>query len=464
MITRFNVLKLFGICSLLTLTTNFPSGFTNSSVNTAVKELHVIKEIKTYSYQKGVVKGWQLTEVCESLVRSATLNCWFVSQIFGAIFAPFLTDHYGRKVAYHVASLVMLMSTAFQYFAVIYYIPEIFIIGRSFCAFCSPLSDAALIMYLQECSPAHLRGAFSFMCEIGYGLMCLLGMILGMRAVLGYKLSLLIGFSLIPQVFLTIFLVFIPETPKYLMITRNDRVRALKSLEFFQGKKSDTIRSSINVLTTWHLRQAVILTLFILVLSLPFYPVLQSSTYFSSIAEFSSMILMLLLTVSSVIGTTFVDRYPRRTLLFIFGILSTVFLTLFSVTASLSGVLWWMKYASLILAFVKSFCRMVVGPMTWFLGLELVGQKHRATVFCFCFAVCNILIAITNFASVPLFEHVGPLTFIPLYVVPSVLALVYLYIYLPETWNREIYQIVKSLRSRSMNATVNYENRSTYKV
>lgn len=65
-----------------------------------------------------------------------------------------------------------------------------------------------------------LRGAFSFMCEIGYGLMCLLGMVLGMRVVLGDSLSQLLSVSIVPQALFVSFLFFIPETPKYLMITK----------------------------------------------------------------------------------------------------------------------------------------------------------------------------------------------------------------------------------------------------
>lgn len=65
----------------------------------------------------------------------------------------------------------------------------------------------------------------------------------------------------------------------------------------------------------------------------------------SEIAELSSTILMVLLTVSSVIGTTFVDKFPRRLLLFIFGGIATTFLLFFVICASLCDYFWWMKYA-----------------------------------------------------------------------------------------------------------------------
>uniref|UniRef100_A0A915AR32 Major facilitator superfamily (MFS) profile domain-containing protein n=1 Tax=Parascaris univalens TaxID=6257 RepID=A0A915AR32_PARUN len=186
--------------------------------------------------------GWHLDETGYSFIRSITLNCWFVSQVFGAILAPMFTDLYGRKVAYVISALVMLVASTMQYIATITALPELLIAGRLLCGLCSPLSDAALILYLQECSPLEMRGAFSFLGETGYGLMCVFGMVLGMRSVLGHSLPQLFGVSVIPQVFFVVLLLFLPETPKFLMIIRNDRFGALKSLEFFQGEKKDNER------------------------------------------------------------------------------------------------------------------------------------------------------------------------------------------------------------------------------
>lgn len=88
---RGNVYRLFGICVALSLITNLPSGFTNSSVNTAVEELRgFIRE----SYAR---RGWVLSDTMESIFRSATFNCWFVCQIISSIISPYITDTYGRR-------------------------------------------------------------------------------------------------------------------------------------------------------------------------------------------------------------------------------------------------------------------------------------------------------------------------------------------------------------------------------
>lgn len=88
---RQNVARLFGICVALSLITNLPSGFTNSSVNTAVEEL------RSFIHESYARRGWHISDTLESLIRSAIFNCWFVCQIIGSIASPYITDNYGRR-------------------------------------------------------------------------------------------------------------------------------------------------------------------------------------------------------------------------------------------------------------------------------------------------------------------------------------------------------------------------------
>lgn len=114
----------------------------------------------------------------------------------------------------------MTLAALIQFLGSVFYMPELLILGRSLAAFASPLSDASLILYIQESTPVAFRATFSFLGEIGYGLACVLGMILGMRSVLGDSLSNLLLYSIFPGIPFCLFLWFIPETPKFLMIVR----------------------------------------------------------------------------------------------------------------------------------------------------------------------------------------------------------------------------------------------------
>ncbi|KAI6178978.1 Solute carrier family 2, facilitated glucose transporter member 1 [Aphelenchoides besseyi] len=480
MISRWNLIKLFIISFVLTSITNFPSGFTNSSVNTAVREL---RSFINESYYR---RGYDFNTATQDLIYSAILNCWFVVQVLGSMIAPFITDKYGRKFAYLVSTTIMTAGSALQFLATFIHSPELLMLGRLSAGLMSPLSDAALILYLQETSPVQFRGSFSFLGEIGYCFMCLLGMVLGMRSVLGDSLRNLLGFSILPGVVAVFFLFFMPETPKFLMISRRNRIKALASLRFFQGdkKENDRIlddfmregtldehkkRSSIReVLSTWHLRFAVFLACAVLVLTLSFYPILQSSTRFfehieieSELAEFSSTGLMVAFTLACMFGSLFIDRYPRRYLVLISGALATFFLTLFIVFSGISHLHWKLKYFALGALFLYAITfGMVLGPVSWFVAPELVSQRHRSTLFCLCYGINNVLIAITNFATSSLYSSFGALVMGPLLVVPSIISLVIIYLYLPETLGKETHEIVRAIRYRRKH-TSNDDSRSS---
>uniref|UniRef100_A0A8R1I1V0 MFS domain-containing protein n=1 Tax=Caenorhabditis japonica TaxID=281687 RepID=A0A8R1I1V0_CAEJA len=425
---RWQTFRLISIYAALSAITNFPSGFTNSSVNTAVEKLH--KFIATSLSQD----GQPVDENTIALFQSATLNCWFVAQIFGSIMTPMISDRFGRKVGYIVCVLTTILATLVQYFSMCFYMPWGLIFGRSLTALVSPLGDACLLLYVQETSPLEIRGMSSFLCEIGYGTMCVLGMVLGMKSVLGESLSRLLLLSLIPLVFSFFFVARIPETPKFLMIMRGNREKAMQSLEYFQGVSSDNYHilneyqaermtensckdsTFLELLSKWHLRQAMRLALATLSLTLSFYPILQSSTYFLlesgvsvTVAQWCSTLAQVVLTLSSIFGASIIDRYSRRKLLIGFGIASNILLVSFAFFSHLSATVVyrnsWPMFACLasLLTYCVSF-GMVLGPLSWFVAPELVSQRHRCTIFSACFAIHNLLIALTDFATIPLFR------------------------------------------------------------
>ncbi|WKX96207.1 hypothetical protein Q1695_012560 [Nippostrongylus brasiliensis] len=474
---RRSTVSLILICSILSIITNFPSGYTNATINTAVTS------VERYIHESFRSRGHNVTESESAVVKGVIINCWFIMMVFGAAITPFVTDTFGRRIGYIIATAIAAVATLVQYLSIIFHIPEMFVLGRSFTAFCSPLADACLLLYLQEISPLSIRGMASFLCEIGYGAMVVLGMILGMTAVLGEYLDILVILPLLPLLFSLIFLFYIPETPKYLMIMRGDREKALKSLQFFRGdeKENERVldqyereklvevnqnRSSLKeIAETWNLRQAVFLAISVLFLTWSFYPMLTSSTSFfkqSNIhrhaAELISALLMVVFTISSAIGASFVDKYPRRFLVIFSGILSNIFLSMFAIFSLLSYRFPVLKYACI--ASAVCYCisfGMVLGPVSWFVAPELVPVKHKSLVFSLCFGANNVFIAITDFLAIILFQKFGALVFIPLFTIPSCVCLVYIYLYLPETKGKEIAAIINEMYRMAKKAPVKGE-------
>jgi MFS family permease len=116
---------------------------------------------------------------------------------------------------------IMALGSSIQFLASLFYLPELFLAGRFLTGVFSPLADVATVMYLNESPPMEMRGKFSYLSAIFYSMLAALGMLLGMRSVLGYSFSLLLGIQLPPMFLSLIFLFFcLPDTPPYLMINK----------------------------------------------------------------------------------------------------------------------------------------------------------------------------------------------------------------------------------------------------
>ncbi|KAL7078466.1 hypothetical protein ACQ4LE_002672 [Meloidogyne hapla] len=461
-------IRLVAVGCVLTSATNFPSAFMHTSVNTAVAELDI------YLSQSYTERGNEFEEKDYSLIRSAFNSCWYAGQIIGAICSPIFCDRRGRKPAYLVATCVMTFAVMLQMLATLFPYPEFLAAGRVLASLFSPMSDTVAILYLQEISPPHLRGALSSLFATGYAFMGLLGMLLGTRPVLGHSLTLLFFVPILPGLFSMAFLAWIPETPKYLLIAKKDRGAACRSLRFYQGNMAVTKQalnsymeesrdepldqnennSILNLFYVPYLRKAMFLSLAVMVPTLAFYPLLQSSTYIllslhvsKSLAQMSSTLMMLLLTICCILSAFLLDNFYRRTLLLVFGVGSVFSLLIFVCSAVATPFVGWMRYGAIsgIMGYIVCY-GLAIGPISYFIAPELVPMQYRSSMFCICFALISLLIVITNFATLPLYGLIGPSVFVPLFVIPSILSLFYLWIYLPETKGKETHQIVEMLK------------------
>ncbi|VDL62907.1 unnamed protein product [Nippostrongylus brasiliensis] len=392
-------LRLFFLGWVLTAITNFPPAFTHTSVNSAVLKINeYLNESYTDRY-----RPLEHHEV--SLIKSGINSVWYAGQVAGAFMSPFVCDNWGRKPAYVISVVVMTLACGMQMIASLTPYPEFLILGRIITAVFSPLSDAALILYLQEISPSSLRGTISSLFSTGYAVMCLFGVLLGHEDILGHSLSVLLFVPVIPGVISTIIVLLMPETPKFLMISKHDEKAAMKSLRFYQGEREGLENELITLqmeskgaeeenagggvkamLTTGYLRTAFTVSVAALVLTLP------------NVAQLSSSLLMVLLTVACVTSTSIVDRFPRRTMLLMAGCSCMVSLNFFVIAAEFG-----FKYLAMaaVFAFVLSY-GVGVGPVAWFISPELVPLQYRSVMFCMCYAVHSMLVVLTNFATVPL--------------------------------------------------------------
>uniref|UniRef100_A0A915DD64 Major facilitator superfamily (MFS) profile domain-containing protein n=1 Tax=Ditylenchus dipsaci TaxID=166011 RepID=A0A915DD64_9BILA len=90
---------------------------------------------------------------------------------------------------------------------------------------------------------------------------------------------------------------------------------------------------------------------------------------------------------------------------------------------------------------------LAIGPISYFIAPELVPLQNRSSIFCLCFSISNVFIVLTSFATMPLYELIGPVTFVPLFIIPSVGSLLYLYVHLPETKTKTLKKLSIALKA-----------------
>lgn len=460
-------LKVFLVCVMLSFLTNFQYGYSTTYFNTPVASF------KKYLNQSMEKKGVEFNEQTYNWMWNLLVNIWFVGSFVGMWLAPLLNDRYGRKAGFFVGNTLSLTASVLRTVAVITYLPELLFAGRIITSITVSMTYQSLILYLQECSPTKYRGMLSFTSEMSFALMCTLGMVLGTEQIFGHKLHFLLGVAIIPGVFAVLILIFLPETPKFLYIMRSDEKAAVQSIKFFQGEQADvqiiinnikkesdeedTNSSFKEILTTQHLKKAVIVSSFALLNTVAFWSLLLSSTYFlqqvhlhGNLAEWSSTAMTVLYTFGTIVGFFTVEKMSRRRLLLLFSTLCTLLLILY-VTLALLNKLWHeTKYGCLVCLLLYGFIYgMGVGPPSWILCTELVAQRHRSKVQSLCYSLNAIIVAITSFTILPLYDTIGYSAFLILYAAPSIASLSFLYHCLPETNGREIYAIVSDLKTSS---------------
>ena len=111
---------------------------------------------------------------------------------------------------------------------------EILAVGRLIIGVNAGLNAGISPMYLSEISPTALRGAVGTVYQLIITISILISQVLGMNNVLGNEAGwpFLLGLTIIPGILQLITLPFCPESPKYLLLEKNNSEGATKALEW----------------------------------------------------------------------------------------------------------------------------------------------------------------------------------------------------------------------------------------
>ncbi|CAL8336220.1 unnamed protein product [Lota lota] len=405
-------------------------------------------------------------------IWSVSVAIFSVGGIFGSFSVGLFVNRFGRKNSMLMANVLAFISAALMGFSQMAQSYEMLIVGRFVVGLYSGLSTGFVPMYVGEVAPTALRGALGTLHQLGIVIGILMAQVFGIESFMGNAAlwPLLLGFTFFPAVVQCAVLPFCPESPRFLLLNKNEENKAKSVLKKLRGTAD--VSADMQEMKSEHrqmmrekkvtipelfrsplYRQPIFIAI-VLQLSQQLSGINAVFYYSTSIFEKAGVAQPVYATIGAgVVNTAFtvvslfvVERAGRRSLHMI-GLLGMAFsAVLMTVALALLDQLPWMSYVSIaaIFSFV-AFFEIGPGPIPWFIVAELFSQGPRPSAF----AVAGFSNWTANFIVGMGFQYVemvcGPYVFI-IFTVLLLLFLVFTYFKVPETRGRTFDDISSGFR------------------
>merc|ERR1719188_1234569 len=155
----------------------------------------------------------------------------------GGSLVGFVSSRFGRKGGLLLNNILVAIGGALMGFAQMANSFQMLIAGRLVIGINSGLNAGLAPMYLAEISPVSLRGALGTVYQLIITLSILISQVLGMNVVLGTDEGWpwLLALTAVPAILQVATLPFCPESPKYLLLDKDDEMAANSALSWLRG-------------------------------------------------------------------------------------------------------------------------------------------------------------------------------------------------------------------------------------
>ncbi|MBW8863680.1 MAG: sugar porter family MFS transporter [Verrucomicrobia bacterium] len=343
---------------------------------------------------------WGLTPGLHGIAMASALY----GTVIGSLVGGWPTDRFGRKATLWWIGILFVVSAFGTAFA-----PNVtfFIIARMIGGLGIGISTVAAPLYISEIAPpkyrGRLAGMFQFNIVFGIVIAFLSNSLLAGLGENAWRWML--GVAAVPSVLYTVFCFAIPESPRWLLIRKNDRSAGLAVLKLIQPeaptadieKQADEIMASNTQQATsekfWNWRLRVPILLVFLVAFFNQLSGINAILYFAprifeltGLGEKAALLQSVGIGITNLIftfvGLWLIDRLGRRTLLFIGS---------FGYIISLGLVAWafFTQHYSIVPVCIFAFIAAHAvgqGAVIWVFISEIFPNRHRAegqTLGCF---------------------------------------------------------------------------------
>ncbi|VVC41694.1 Hypothetical protein CINCED_3A010946 [Cinara cedri] len=351
--------------------------------------------------------GVQFTAAQLDGLWSILVSVFLIGGIVGGIAGGRLADVLGRKGTLRLIYLCNLLSGILFLNSKSFALVEIFFIARLLSGLSAGITMAMVPMYLLELAPADKSGVFGVVFTIGLNFGVLFSQFLGLENLLGSEASWPFLFSLFAGLVILAIctLPFIPESPKYLYTVCNEYGQALLELSHLRGMPSSEVSWELdNLLVSsekWSLKRvihepitykALIITCIIMLgqqlsgINAVFYystSIFKSAGMSTAGAQYGNLGAGLINFVVTIVSTTFIDNFGRKTLLLSSSIACAIMLTALMTSMILSSVTTIPGLSYFTIAFVLGyvlFYGIGLGPIPFFIGSELTDVGPRPII------------------------------------------------------------------------------------
>uniref|UniRef100_A0A672FNX3 Solute carrier family 2, facilitated glucose transporter member 1-like n=1 Tax=Salarias fasciatus TaxID=181472 RepID=A0A672FNX3_SALFA len=414
----------------------------------------------------------QITPGSLTAIWSISVAIFSVGGIFGSFSVGLFVNRLGRRNSMLMANILAFIAAALMGFSKMASSWEMLIIGRFVVGLYSGLSTGFVPMYVGEVSPTALRGALGTLHQLGIVVGILIAQVFGLTSIMGNDdlWPLLLGFTFIPAVIQCALLPLCPESPRFLLINKNEENKAKSVLKKLRGTtdvSSDMQEMKEESRQMMREKKVTILELFrsplyrqplivavILQLSQQLSGINAVFYYSTRIFEKAGVAQPVYATIGAgAVNTAFtvvslfvVERAGRRSL-HLLGLLGMAgAAVLMTIALALLEQYKWMSYLSIVAIFAfVAFFEIGPGPIPWFIVAELFSQGPRPSAI----AVAGFSNWTANFIVGMGFQYVeelcGPYVFV-IFTVLLLMFFIFTYFKVPETKGRTFDEIAAGFR------------------
>ncbi|XP_050529430.1 glucose transporter type 1 isoform X3 [Daktulosphaira vitifoliae] len=434
-----------------------------------------IKDVFLSRYKRNMEDGRA------EFLYSFAVSIFAIGGMLGGFSGGIIANRFGRKGGLLLNSFVGIGGACLMGLTKYFNSYEVLFVGRFIIGVNCGLNTSLVPMYISEIAPLNLRGGLGTVNQLAVTTGLLISQILGIEQFLGTddRWPVLLGLAICPAILQLILLPVCPESPRYLLITKQWEEEARKALRRLRStnqieedieemraeeraQQSEATISMMELLCSPTLRQPLIISVVMQLsqqlsgINAVFY---YSTSLFvvaglaENVAKFVTIGIGVIMVIMTLVTMPLMDKTGRRTLhlyglggMFIFSIFITISLLIKEFFGFVKEMIDWMSYLAVvsILGFVVFFA---VGPgsIPWMITAELFSQGPRPAAM----SIAVLINWVANFAVgigfQPLKTALDNYTFLPFSVL---LAIFWIFTYkkVPETKNKTFEEILAIFR------------------